>query len=441
MNDTNNKWCIYKHTNKVNGKVYIGQTCRKPEDRWGKDGSNYDTCFPFGKAIKKYGWNNFDHEIIEEGIDTVNLANEREAWWISFYHSYIKDPINNGYNATKGGDNREHLGVPVYQIDANDLHIIKEYTSCTEAANILGLLAQNIGCCCGRSQITAGGYFWCYKKDYSSLWNPPVSKKEKPVVQIDMDTLEAIAFFDSVSEASKETQISLSGISKCCLREGVSAGGYYWSYVLEYGEDWSPKERGIVGKGSCKAIICYETKEVFESVAECSLITGISTQNLCQNCCQGHRSAKGYHYAYLNEYNEDWTPAPQYDTKRRKAASTRKKAVWCVQTKRFYPSAANAAEELKLDVRRVCRACSGELIQTGGYNFCWKEDWFEGWKPRDIKKGKQRAVRCIETDEIFESVTIASRNTGTNISTITMCCRGKRKIAGGYHWKYINDIN
>ena len=35
------KYCIYMHKNTINGKVYVGQTCQKPEDRWGKDGRNY----------------------------------------------------------------------------------------------------------------------------------------------------------------------------------------------------------------------------------------------------------------------------------------------------------------------------------------------------------------------------------------------------------------
>ena len=59
-----NNYCIYKHTNLINGKVYIGQTCQLPEKRFGKNGNGYKGCRYFYNAIECYGWNNFKHEII-----------------------------------------------------------------------------------------------------------------------------------------------------------------------------------------------------------------------------------------------------------------------------------------------------------------------------------------------------------------------------------------
>lgn len=59
----NGTYCVYAHINKVNGKIYIGQTCRKPEYRW-NDGKGYKECTYFYNAIEKYGWDNFDHEIL-----------------------------------------------------------------------------------------------------------------------------------------------------------------------------------------------------------------------------------------------------------------------------------------------------------------------------------------------------------------------------------------
>lgn len=77
-------YCVYKHTNKINNKIYIGQTCQKPEYRWGSDGQNYKNNPYFYSAIIKYGWNNFTHEIIYNNL-TAEEANQKEIELIKLY--------------------------------------------------------------------------------------------------------------------------------------------------------------------------------------------------------------------------------------------------------------------------------------------------------------------------------------------------------------------
>lgn len=97
-----NNYCIYMHKNKVNGKKYIGQTCQKPEYRWGKEGKGYEQCPLFYSAIQKYGWDNFEHIIILTGL-SAEEANLKEQELISFYKTTQKEF---GYNLQKGGNNR-----------------------------------------------------------------------------------------------------------------------------------------------------------------------------------------------------------------------------------------------------------------------------------------------------------------------------------------------
>ena len=61
------KWCVYIHTNKINNKVYIGITSQEPEIRWDY-GFGYKKQTVFWNAIKKYGWNNFEHIIFIDGL-------------------------------------------------------------------------------------------------------------------------------------------------------------------------------------------------------------------------------------------------------------------------------------------------------------------------------------------------------------------------------------
>lgn len=101
-------YCVYAHTNKINGKKYIGITCQKPEARWGVDGSRYlyeddRTRSAFAEAIRKYGWENFTHEVLFEGLTEVD-AKAKEKELIACYRTYIGFEDCKGYNMTLGGD-------------------------------------------------------------------------------------------------------------------------------------------------------------------------------------------------------------------------------------------------------------------------------------------------------------------------------------------------
>ncbi len=95
------KWCVYIHVNKINKKVYIGQTSQKPERRWGKNGYNYKKSSYFELAIQKYGWDNFEHIILKDNL-TQEEANYWEKYYIEQYDSTNRD---RGYNLTTGGNN------------------------------------------------------------------------------------------------------------------------------------------------------------------------------------------------------------------------------------------------------------------------------------------------------------------------------------------------
>lgn len=92
----NRKYCVYKHTNKINGKVYIGQTC-DIDERWRCGGKNYFNSIKFYNAIKKYGWNEFEHDILYSGL-SKSEADIKERELINQY-----DSITNGYNLKHGG--------------------------------------------------------------------------------------------------------------------------------------------------------------------------------------------------------------------------------------------------------------------------------------------------------------------------------------------------
>lgn len=98
--DDEKKWCVYCHTNKINGKKYFGITCVVPEHRWHKDGSGYKGQPHFWNAICKYGWDNFEHEILFNNQD-FNSACQHERDLILRFKT---NQAEYGYNQTEGGD-------------------------------------------------------------------------------------------------------------------------------------------------------------------------------------------------------------------------------------------------------------------------------------------------------------------------------------------------
>lgn len=90
------KYIVYKHTS-PSGKVYIGITKNSPDYRW-KHGDGYKTQKIFARAIKKYGWNNFLHEILFENL-SHDEACKKEIELINFYKLQKLS-----YNQTDGGD-------------------------------------------------------------------------------------------------------------------------------------------------------------------------------------------------------------------------------------------------------------------------------------------------------------------------------------------------
>ena len=89
---------VYKHTNLINNKPYIGITSQKCESRWGTNGKGYELQPKFYRAIQKYGWNNFQHEILYTNLDK-DTALQIEADLIQKYNS-----IKNGYNVSPYGN-------------------------------------------------------------------------------------------------------------------------------------------------------------------------------------------------------------------------------------------------------------------------------------------------------------------------------------------------
>ena len=94
---------IYKITNNINHKIYIGKTTRTAKIRWQEhlqEAKTNKSLSPLHLAIKEFGINNFTIEIVEDNI-SEELINEKEKYYIQKYNSCNQDI---GYNILPGGD-------------------------------------------------------------------------------------------------------------------------------------------------------------------------------------------------------------------------------------------------------------------------------------------------------------------------------------------------
>ena len=149
------KYTLYKHTNLINGKVYIGLTKNSIEERAGKNGRAYKQCTYFNNAIKKYGWDGFSHEILAELLPPEQ-ASFYEKTFIKYYRA--NDP-EYGYNIQPGGLHSGGMSPEGFDrfiaasMEANKKPVVafsldgkrlKEFGSIKEAAEFYGISYSGI---------------------------------------------------------------------------------------------------------------------------------------------------------------------------------------------------------------------------------------------------------------------------------------------------------
>lgn len=194
-------YTVYKHIS-PSGKVYIGITKRKPEYRWNKGKGYREDQLLFYRAIKKYGWDNFTHEILYTGLSEKDAKNIE----ISLIRQYKS--LGMSYNITDGGDGGRGLH--------NKRKKMSDETKLKMSKSRKGLLAGNKNPMYGRHE-TAPAY-GRFGKEH------PASKK---VYQYDL-LGNFIKEWDCLSEVQRHLNILVTHITACCNGRQKTAGGYIW---------------------------------------------------------------------------------------------------------------------------------------------------------------------------------------------------------------------
>lgn len=192
---TDKNWCVYKHTLRLDGRVYIGQT-NNIKARWKP--SAYKNCINFYAAIQKYGWENFDHEILYNNL-TLDEANELEEKTIIEY-----DSINKGFNLSSGGLN--HFVSPQTKLKMSETRKGVAKTEAHKRA-ISAALKQ-------------------YERTAEHNRNNQLAQHRKEVMCIETGIV-----YESLSEAERLTGVLGESISRQCRGKQKTAGGLHWRFI------------------------------------------------------------------------------------------------------------------------------------------------------------------------------------------------------------------
>lgn len=237
---------IYKITNKINDKTYVGQTKNSLEKRkpYHLQSVNHNSKYPIHCAIRKYGIENFLFETIE--LCDESELNKKEIFWIKELNSLCQ----NGYNIRNGGRGKQpedlklrireslkHRRNPTLQFNPKTGKIINEFVSLCEASRQLGIARENLSSCTKNyTKRTNKGFGFIYKEDYKNLkdksqliiknWKP-IGKRGRAVYGIN-DNGDKINF-DFIVDAAKFINGKHSDIIGS-IKNGHKCKNYKWYY-------------------------------------------------------------------------------------------------------------------------------------------------------------------------------------------------------------------
>lgn len=245
-------WCVYCHTNKVNGKKYIGITGTKPTYRW-NNGEGYKRSPRFYNAIKHYGWDAFTHEILYTGL----TKEDAEQLEIDMIAKYKTQDSNMGYNLASGGG------------------VNRGWRMSEEAKKKIGEASKGHPVSPeARARISAGN-------TGNQKWKGKHHSDETKALLSELRSGELNGMYGKkhTEEAKAKISIAMSGRTlsdetKRKIGEGKTGSKNY---------------------NSC-GVLCVETGEIYGSMTEAGEAVGITKHGISKVCNGKAQTAGGYHW-------------------------------------------------------------------------------------------------------------------------------------------------
>lgn len=294
------KALLYLITNTVNGKRYAGIT-NDTDRRWFKQHPKADSFI--GRAIRKYGIENFTFEVLAE-YETTEEVYAAEIAYIA-EHNLTNREV--GYNISAGGTGVLGVGfVPnvAYKIDGS---YVGKFKSVLEAADTLGLCRFQIGSNLYKKQKQVSGYCFfrvdeeipeAYFSEDNFGYKASGIASRRAIVVMDIETLSK-EYYESVTAMSEKTGIEIGRISSVCVGKRKKVHGKVICYLEDEHQlidRCLDADKGIVGTNMNTGEVI-----VLNSATEAKERMSVSPSHITECCAGKRKSAGGYTWHWRKE--------------------------------------------------------------------------------------------------------------------------------------------
>ncbi|MDC4245524.1 GIY-YIG nuclease family protein [Clostridium perfringens] len=353
---------IYKITNTINNKIYIGQTVNNFNKRYGANLEKFTHNQHLKNAIRKYGIDKFK---IEKEFDVAYSKEELdflEDYYIRFFNTTNQ---KYGYNKMYGGSNGLHTfetkqKISKIQEKINGKKVIcittnRIFNSISKASRCYNINGECIAKCCQRKISQTHNLQWLYYEDYLKGVKPlPI--KDKRIICV--TTQEIFETMDDIIK--KYSNLQISGISQCCSLSYASHGELadgtrlQWLHYDDYLKGIKPKE--IIDT----KVICIQTKKVFNNSKEAGEYYNIDYSHMYNNC----KTRKGYCGQLPNGIKLQWLYYRDYLNGVR-IKEIKDNRVICINNLEVFASAGEAANKYHLDKSCINKCCNNKRKSCG----------------------------------------------------------------------------
>lgn len=273
---------IYKYQNKINGKIYIGQSIdidRRYKQHLYDANNRPDRGCGVDLAIKKYGIDNFDFSIIEEC--PISLLDERERYWIAYYDSY-----NNGYNRSPGGTVLRGSEHPRAILNEDQVWEIRELYKMHVKRSDVFKMFEDTG-------ITKRGFLKIWNCEtwtnvHTDVYTPENKAWHKKQVghsedQLGLSSLDRVISQKEIDEWMKDFNegLSINAIAKKYHRDNGTVEKYIHNPIAKTKVQY----RGRVVK-------CVNTGDVFNSISSAAKWAGCGATTLTRHLASDKKAGK-----------------------------------------------------------------------------------------------------------------------------------------------------